>query len=80
MFNSLSEKLESAFKHLKGQARINDLNVANEMADVLKAENEARYPGVEFEVHKLPTRRPDPRFPDDPYDARKDRKMMRGDY
>ena len=29
MFNSLSEKLESAFKNLKGEARINELNIAN---------------------------------------------------
>ena len=33
MFNALSEKLESAFKHLKGQSRINELNVANTLKD-----------------------------------------------
>ena len=55
-----------------GKHFLNDLRVANEMADMLKAENEARYPGVEFEVHKLQTRRPNPRIPGDPYDAYKD--------
>jgi len=76
-------KFEEDFNYYEdenGKHFLNDLRVANEMADMLKAENEARYPGVEFEVHKLQTRRPNPRFPDDPYDARKDRKMMRGDY
>ncbi len=34
MFNSLSEKLESAFKNLKGEARINDLNNANTVKDI----------------------------------------------
>ena len=33
MFNSLSEKLESAFKNLKGEARINELNIANKKQD-----------------------------------------------
>ena len=56
-----------------GRHLLNDLNVANEMADMLKAENETRYPGVEFEVHKLAPRRPNPRIPGDPYDAFKDR-------
>jgi len=51
---------------------LNDLSVANAMADMLKAENEVRYPGVEFKVHKLQTRRPDSRRPGDPYDAYKD--------
>ena len=37
MFNSLSEKLESAFKNLKGDARINDLNSANTVKDIRKA-------------------------------------------
>jgi signal recognition particle subunit SRP54 len=37
MFNSLSEKLESAFKNLKGEARINDLNIANTVKDIRKA-------------------------------------------
>ncbi len=37
MFNSLSEKLETAFKNLKGQARINDLNVANTIKDIRRA-------------------------------------------
>ena len=37
MFNSLSEKLESAFKNLKGQARISDLNIANTLKDIRRA-------------------------------------------
>ena len=37
MFNSLSEKLESAFKNLKGQARISDLNIANTVKDIRRA-------------------------------------------
>ncbi|MEI7470745.1 MAG: signal recognition particle protein [Chitinophagaceae bacterium] len=37
MFNSLSEKLESAFKNLKGQARITDLNVANTLKEIRRA-------------------------------------------
>ncbi len=37
MFNSLSEKLESAFKNLKGQARISDLNIANTIKDIRRA-------------------------------------------
>ena len=34
MFQNLSEKLESAFKNLKGEARINDLNIANTVKDI----------------------------------------------
>jgi signal recognition particle subunit SRP54 len=37
MFNSLSEKLESAFKNLKGQGRINELNIANTVKDIRRA-------------------------------------------
>jgi signal recognition particle subunit SRP54 len=37
MFNSLSEKLESAFKNIKGQARITELNVANTVKDIRRA-------------------------------------------
>lgn len=37
MFNSLAEKLESAFKHLKGEARITDLNIANTVKDIRRA-------------------------------------------
>lgn len=37
MFQSLSEKLEGAFKNLKGQARITDLNVANTIKDIRRA-------------------------------------------
>ena len=49
MFNSLSEKLESAFKHLKGQARINELNVANTLKDIRKALLDA---DVNFKIAK----------------------------
>ncbi len=37
MFNSLSEKLESAFKNLKGEGRINELNIANTVKDIRRA-------------------------------------------
>ncbi len=37
MFNNLTEKLESAFKNLKGEARINDLNIANTVKDIRRA-------------------------------------------
>lgn len=37
MFNSLSEKLESAFKNIKGQGRISELNVANTIKDIRRA-------------------------------------------
>jgi signal recognition particle subunit SRP54 len=37
MFNSLSEKLESAFKNLKGEARINELKIANTVKDIRRA-------------------------------------------
>lgn len=37
MFNSLQEKLESAFKSLKGQARITELNIAATVKDIRRA-------------------------------------------
>ena len=37
MFNSLSEKLESAFKNIKGQGRITELNIANTIKDIRRA-------------------------------------------
>ncbi len=37
MFQSLSERLESAFKNIKGQARISDLNIANTIKDIRRA-------------------------------------------
>lgn len=49
MFNNLSEKLESAFKNLKGEARINDLNVANTIKDILRALIDA---DVNFKIAK----------------------------
>ncbi|WP_298412620.1 signal recognition particle protein [Hydrotalea sp.] len=49
MFNSLSEKLESAFKNLKGQARITELNVANTVKDIRRALIDA---DVNFKIAK----------------------------
>ncbi len=37
MFQNLSERLEGAFKNIKGQARITDLNVANTVKDIRRA-------------------------------------------
>ena len=37
MFNSLQEKLESAFKNLKGQSRITDINIAATVKDIRRA-------------------------------------------
>ena len=37
MFQSLSELLEAAFKNIKGQARISDLNIANTVKDIRRA-------------------------------------------
>ncbi|MGQ0739315.1 MAG: signal recognition particle protein [Bacteroidota bacterium] len=37
MFNSLQEKLESAFKNLKGQARITELNIAATLKEIRRA-------------------------------------------
>jgi signal recognition particle subunit SRP54 len=37
MFNSLQEKLESAFKNLKGQARITDINIAATVKEIRRA-------------------------------------------
>ena len=37
MFNSLQEKLESAFKHLKGQGRITELNIATTIKEIRRA-------------------------------------------
>eukprot|EP00897_Mesotaenium_endlicherianum_P009723 jgi/Mesen1/877/ME001140S10957 len=49
MFNSLSEKLESAFKNLRGEARINDLNIANTVKDIRRALIDA---DVNFKIAK----------------------------
>lgn len=49
MFNSLSEKLESAFKNLKGQARITELNIANTVKDIRRALIDA---DVNFKIAK----------------------------
>jgi signal recognition particle subunit SRP54 len=37
MFNTLSERLETAFKNIKGQARISELNIANTVKDIRRA-------------------------------------------
>ena len=37
MFQNLSEKLERAFKTLKGRATISDINVAQTMKEIRKA-------------------------------------------
>lgn len=37
MFESLSERLESAFKQIRGQSRVTDLNIANTIKDIRKA-------------------------------------------
>jgi signal recognition particle subunit SRP54 len=37
MFNSLQEKLESAFKNLKGQGRITEINIAATVKDIRRA-------------------------------------------
>src|SRR5437762_13732080 len=37
MFNNLTERLESAFKNLKGEARITELNIANTVKDIRRA-------------------------------------------
>lgn len=37
MFENLSEKLESAFKQVKGEGRINELNIANTLKDIRRA-------------------------------------------
>ena len=49
MFQGLSEKLESAFKNLKGEARINDLNIANTIKDIRRALIDA---DVNFKIAK----------------------------
>lgn len=41
MFNNLSERLESAFKNLKGEAHISELNIANTVKDIRRALLEA---------------------------------------
>ena len=49
MFNNLTEHLESAFKNLKGEARINELNIANTIKDIRKALIDA---DVNFKIAK----------------------------
>src|ERR1700754_3160746 len=49
MFNSLSEKLEAAFKNIKGEGRINELNIANTVKDIRRALIDA---DVNFKIAK----------------------------
>jgi signal recognition particle subunit SRP54 len=49
MFQNLQERLETAFKNLKGQGKINDLNVANTVKDIRKALLDA---DVNFKIAK----------------------------
>ena len=49
MFNSLSEKLESAFKNIKGEGRISELNIANTVKDIRRALVDA---DVNFKIAK----------------------------
>lgn len=49
MFESLSEKIASAFKQIKGEGRITDLNVANTIKDIRKALLDA---DVNFKIAK----------------------------
>src|SRR4029079_62346 len=37
MFENLSERLDSAFKQLKGEGRINELNIANTVKEIRRA-------------------------------------------
>lgn len=49
MFNSLQEKLESAFKNLKGQGRITELNIASTLKEIRRALVDA---DVNFKIAK----------------------------
>ena len=49
MFQNLQERLESAFKNIKGQARITDLNIANTIKDIRRALIDA---DVNFKIAK----------------------------
>ena len=49
MFENLSEKISSAFKQIKGEGRITDLNVANTVKDIRKALLDA---DVNFKIAK----------------------------
>ncbi len=49
MFSALSEKLESAFKKLRGQSRISESNVSDAMQEIRMALLEA---DVDFKVAK----------------------------
>ena len=45
MFESLTEKLESAFKQIKGEGRITELNIASTVKDIRRAKGMLIVPG-----------------------------------
>jgi signal recognition particle subunit SRP54 len=49
MFENLSDRLESAFKQLKGEGRINELNIANTVKEIRRALVDA---DVNFKIAK----------------------------
>ena len=49
MFENLSERIASAFKQIKGEGRITDLNIANTIKDIRKALLDA---DVNFKIAK----------------------------
>ena len=49
MFDSLSERLESAFKQLKGEGRVTEINVASTIKDIRRALIDA---DVNFKIAK----------------------------
>ena len=55
---------------------LHDREIANEVARSVPG----MYEGVKFVIQRSSPQKYNDRFPGDPYDARKDRKMMRGDY
>jgi len=64
------------FRDENGKLQIlHDLDKANEIARSMRS----KYPDVSFEIHLLQKRRPNPRFPGDPYDEYKDRNPYRNE-
>ena len=49
MFENLSDRLDSAFKQLKGEGRINELNIANTVKEIRRALVDA---DVNFKIAK----------------------------
>src|ERR1700740_1206561 len=54
MFDNLSERLESAFKQLKGEGRINEINIATTVKEIRRALVDA---DVNFKIAKEFTER-----------------------